>query len=234
MNIYNYDEDTKEYLFTSEAEADPAETEKQGKFIPLIPANATLIAIPSYNSDNQIPVFENNNWVVKSDYRKNYYKVDDNFNVEEITTIGEQTGFCIVDKEVGEDIKINPDWYKIVEDNVVKKTSEEYEQEQIAKRQETFNKEFFLTSLGYIRRNVNMATGQTKDFLADLLPTISMAVTAGQEVPIITYSEPDFTKEFTLEYMESLQTVKNVTPQFTQECALQLSKDFLPTNLSVE
>lgn len=109
-----------------------------------------------------------------------------------------------------------------------------YEQEQIEARKQEFNKEFFLTSLGYIRRSVNMATGDTKDFLSDLLPTISMAVQGGQQVPIITYKEPDFTKEFTLEYMESLQEVKNVTLDFITECALQVSKDFLPTPLIVE
>lgn len=108
----------------------------------------------------------------------------------------------------------------------------EYEQKRAKKREAEFNKDFFLTSLGYIRRQVNMATGETKDFLSDLLPTISMGVTLGQEVPIITYRQPDFTQEFTLEYMESLQEVKNVTTQFIQECALQVSKDFLPTTLT--
>ena len=111
--------------------------------------------------------------------------------------------------------------------------TDEYQQEQTEKRQAVFNQEFFLTSLGYIRRQVNMATGEKKDFLSDLLPTISMAVQLGQEVPIITYKTPDFTKEFTLEYMESLQEVKNVTTEFVQECALQVSKDFMPTPLVV-
>lgn len=111
--------------------------------------------------------------------------------------------------------------------------TEEYLQEQVEKRQALFNQEFFLTSLGYIRRQVNMATGEKKDFLSDLLPTIAMAVQLGQEVPIITYKIPDFTKEFTLEYMESLQEVKNVTTEFVQECALQVSKDFLSTPLVI-
>lgn len=109
-----------------------------------------------------------------------------------------------------------------------------YEQEQAQKREAKFNKEFFNTSLGYIRRKVSMATEETKDFLSDLLPTISMGVQLGQEVPIITYKQPDFTKEFTLEYMESLQETKNVTTQFIQECALQVSKDFLPNLTQVE
>lgn len=101
-------------------------------------------------------------------------------------------------------------------------------------KQTRFNKEFFLTSLGYIRRKVNMSTGETKDFLSDLLPVISIGIQSGQTVPIITYSLPDFTKELTKEYLESLQTVKNVTAQFVQECFLQLSNDFVPMSQLIE
>ena len=123
-------------------------------------------------------------------------------------------------------------WEKLVGDNIYD-NSTEYEAELVKRREEEFNQEFFLTSLGYIRRQVNMATGEKKDFLSDLLPTISMAVQGGQEVPIITYKQPDFTEEFDLGYLESLQEVKLVTLDFVQECAMQLSKDFLTTPLTV-
>lgn len=125
-------------------------------------------------------------------------------------------------------------WEKLVDGEVVDNT-EEYAQEQIQAKQNQFNQEFFLTSLGYIRRKVSMSTGETKDFLSDLLPVISMGIQSGQTVPIITYSLPDFSKELTTEYLESLQTVKNVTAQFVQECFLQLSNDFVPmTQLQIE
>ena len=188
--------------------------------------------IISYEEQEKITDVLIEEWTVKPDYRKNFYKVDDSLNVLPIDTIGEQEGFYLVDKLTGDLIKENPDKYKISDGNVIAKTDEEYLQEQATKREAEFNKDFFLTSLGYIRRQVNMATDETKDFLSDLLPTISMGVTLGQEVPIITYKQPDFTQEFTLEYMESLQEVKNVTTQFIQECALQVSKDFLPTTLT--
>lgn len=128
MNIYNFHSITKEYLTTSVAEADPAETKKQGKFIPLVPANATLIKPPTVEA-NQVAVFENNGWVVKADYRKNYVKVDNNFQVQEITTIGEQEGFYIVDKAIGELIKESPNNFKIQNGEVVQKTESEIEQE---------------------------------------------------------------------------------------------------------
>lgn len=102
------------------------------------------------------------------------------------------------------------------------KTTEEI----IALRQSEFLKEFFLTSLGYIRRSVSMADGGKKDFLSDLLPVISMGVQAGQEVKVIAYTMPDFTEEVT--DWAQYQHVETVTPQFVQECFLQLSNDFLP------
>ncbi len=128
MNIYNYDEKTKEYLSTTIAEADPEETKLKGKFVPLIPENATLIDLPEYG-ENEIPVFKNENWVVQPDYRKNFYKVDDNLSVQEIKTIGDQEGYYIVDKTTGDLIKQNSDKYKIVDNQIIAKTDEEYQAE---------------------------------------------------------------------------------------------------------
>ena len=103
-----------------------------------------------------------------------------------------------------------------------------YEAEQAQKREEQFNKQFFNTSLGYIRRKVSMATGETKDFLSDLLPTISMGVQMGQPVTIITYNKPDFTQEIT--DWTAFQNEQTVTAKFVQECFIQLSNDFKPVN----
>lgn len=100
----------------------------------------------------------------------------------------------------------------------------ETEEEKTQAKQEQFNKDFFLTSLGYIRRKVTMKTGETKDFLSDLLPVISMGVNSGQIVTVIAYKEPDFTQDVT--DWEALQEVKTVTPEFIQECFARLSSDF--------
>ena len=96
----------------------------------------------------------------------------------------------------------------------------------IQERRKEFLKEFFLTSLGYIRRLVTMADGSHKDFLSDLLPVISMGVQSGQEVKVIAYTMPDFTEEV-IDWTQ-YQHVEVVTPQFIQECFLQLSNDFIP------
>lgn len=129
---------------------------------------------------------------------------------------------CEVTEELYNDYINNPDKYIYSEGDII--VNPNYEQEEAEKRRVQFNLDFFQTSLGYIRRKVSMKTGETKDFLTDLLPVISMAVSQGQQVNIITYREPDFTQEVT--DWESLQTVKIATPQFIQECFNQVSRDF--------
>ena len=99
-----------------------------------------------------------------------------------------------------------------------------YENEQAQKRQTDFETEFFNTSLGWIRRKVNMKDGSTKDFLSDLLPAISMALNNGVATQIITYRTPDFTHDIT--DWTIYQDIKQVTPQFIQDCFTQLSADF--------
>ena len=105
---------------------------------------------------------------------------------------------------------------------------DDWRQEQYNRRQAEFNKAFFNTSLGYVRRAVTMADGSHKDFLSDLLPVISMGVQSGTPVNILTYDKPPFDKDVTdwTEYQHQVV----VTPQFIQECFLQLSNDFLPIN----
>ena len=106
------------------------------------------------------------------------------------------------------------------------------DKEQADKREADFNKAFFNTSLGYVRRAVTMADGSHKDFLSDLLPVISMGVQAGSPVNILTYDKPPF--DHNIEDWTKYQHQVVVTPQFIQECFMQLSNDFLPINEEVE
>lgn len=109
-------------------------------------------------------------------------------------------------------------------ENGVPVINTEYENEIIESKKQQFYNDFFATSLGYIRRKVTMKTGETKDFLSDLLPVIYLGATSGQPVNIITYKEPDFTQEYV--NWEELQEHKVVTPEFLQECFAKLSTDF--------
>lgn len=83
-------------------------------------------------------------------------------------------------------------------------TAEEIEKE----KQELLENEFFNTSLGYVRRKVTMKSGAIKDFLADILPILTVGV------PVLTY-----TSEF-------VQKKVLVTETFINECKQQVLKDF--------
>lgn len=160
--IYKYSDKTKEYIGLAEADKDPAESRIKGHFIPLVPAYATLLEPPTVE-ENQIQIYSKTietheepyevinpetgeshteyktgttvieNWNIEPDYRKNFVKVDNDLNVSEIDTIGEQEGYIIVDKETGEDIQADKGWYKIVDGEIVKKSEKEYEQDQAEK-----------------------------------------------------------------------------------------------------
>ena len=102
----------------------------------------------------------------------------------------------------------------------------DYENKQAEAREKLFKNEFFLTSLGWIRRKVNMKDGSTKDFLADLLLPIKAGLELGQKVVIITYKTPDFTIDYDEEYIISLQEKKEATVGFIQECLMQTVANF--------
>ena len=102
--------------------------------------------------------------------------------------------------------------------------------EELARRREAqFKTDFFQTSLGWVRRSVNMLNGSKKDFLSDLLPSISIAVASGEQVTILTYTEPDYTQD--VEDWTQYQQEVIATPQFVNECMLRLANDFRTAQL---
>lgn len=128
MLVYLYNEITKEYIGSQQVDSDPAESEAQGKFIPLVPANATLIECPRFNRQVDVAVFENGGWVIKKDYRK-LYVVDDNFVVNRIDTIDKPQQGYIVDKTIADQIVADADWFYIADDKIVKKTQQQYDED---------------------------------------------------------------------------------------------------------
>ena len=116
--------------------------------------------------------------------------------------------------------------YKIVETEEALQALGRTDEEVQNLREEEFNNQFFNTSLGYIRRKVNMKDGSKKDFLSDILLQIKAGLELGNTIKRITYRLPDFSHELTEEYMESLQDRKVVTPQFIAECLQQTVRDF--------
>ena len=79
MNIYKYDELTKEYTGVETAQLDPLESKVQGKEVYLLPANATFTA-PLVTQDGYVPVWGGNAWEYKEDNRgKKYWLVTDEY-----------------------------------------------------------------------------------------------------------------------------------------------------------
>ena len=110
-----------------------------------------------------------------------------------------EMGMSKMDVELSD---VDNQWY--LADKCPKKTPEQKEQEQ----QEQFDREFFNTSLGYVRRQVSMKTGETKDFLADILPVLEVGI------PVLTYDR------------DLKQYKKLATEVFISECKEQILKDF--------
>ena len=103
-----------------------------------------------------------------------------------------------------------------------------WEEEQYIRREREFNKAFFNTSLGYIRRAVTMADGSKKDFLSDLVLSIKAGLEQGLDVKILTYDKPPFDRN--VEDWTIYQHTVSATPQFIMECLTQTANDFLPIN----
>lgn len=89
-------------------------------------------------------------------------------------------------------------------------TEEEKQQQELEQRK----KDFFETSLGYVKRKVSMQTGETRDFLFDIKPTLQVGI------PIITYN---------LDGTQNLEVL--VTEKFLTECDKQIYKDFYGTDI---
>lgn len=72
MNVYKYDEDTKEYISIETALLDPLETKKQQKNVYLLPANATFTAPPA-EKEGFARVWTGESWQEAEDHRGTKY-----------------------------------------------------------------------------------------------------------------------------------------------------------------
>lgn len=127
MNLYNYDKNTKEYLSTTLASADPMETKIKGEFVPLVPAYATLLEPPT-TGENEVAIFNGEAWEIKKDFRVSHKICDENFNIKDITEIGEIEEKYLVTADMAELIKENPNNFKIQNEEIAQKTEEEYQE----------------------------------------------------------------------------------------------------------
>ena len=191
----------------------------------------------SYKLQKPITEIQRNDFIVEYNHKQGLIIQDgtDTYENGELTFKGEFI-FALEPNEMMSEVEAEIDVPDEEEQTYHKETvtlykpiiDPDYEEKQAQRREAEFNKAFFPTSLGYIRRSVTMADGSHKDFLSDLLPVISMGVQGGMPVNILTYDKPPFTEDVTdwTEYQHQVI----VTAQFIQECFMQLSADFAPIN----
>ena len=99
MIFYTYDKKTKEYTGTQNAFIDPLESEKQGKNVYLVPANATDKK-PLEAKENQAVIFNGSEWEIVADYRnKTYYIGTEQHEMKELGDLPKGATFEPVEPE---------------------------------------------------------------------------------------------------------------------------------------
>ena len=91
-----------------------------------------------------------------------------------------------------------------------------------AARAAELQKQFFYTSLGYIRRTVSMKDDRKIDFLTGFVPVLKAAFLEGKNVSILTYTA------------DGQQQSKKLTSEFFTECENQLYIDFYGESYEAE
>ena len=91
-------------------------------------------------------------------------------------------------------------------------------------RKKWFKKNFFETSIGWIKRKAKINDGIEKDFFFDILPLIKLSFDLGIETTIVCYQTPNFSNEICNKYLKTLEKREVVTIDFIKEC---LEKTFL-------
>jgi hypothetical protein len=109
MLAYLYDNITKEFLYSFEAQSNP---KMLGEY--LIPESCTFKPIPSFLKDT-IPCFEGDKWVIKSDFRGQTQIDLKTKELSIVSYIGDVlSGYQLITKEIEDDFVANPDKYDVV------------------------------------------------------------------------------------------------------------------------
>ena len=205
MKVYFYSPDTLEYLYSEDANLDPAEWQINHKEVYMIPANATDVK-PPRTSQLEVALFKDGAWQREPDYR-GFYAVNQDMHPCLISVIGALPPGYIAITPAEATKMMEDELYYIIQDGQLI-VNPNYEEDKEKQQEEEFNASFFNTSLGYVRRKVTMKNGTTKDFLGDILALLQPGV------EIYTYDR------------QLNQSKVQVTAKFIQECKQQVLIDF--------
>ena len=118
MKVYNYDEITKEYLYSEDAYLDPMASKEAGKDIYFTPANATTITPPTA-LNGFVQVFVNNAWDVVRDYRGKW-QLGPTGEMSQIDYIGDvKEGYAILSEQQYQKQLEEPKYYVVIDGLVV-------------------------------------------------------------------------------------------------------------------
>lgn len=160
MKLYLYDEFTKEYVEAIEAYLDPEETRIQGKDVYMYPANSTDVEPPT-TVENEVCIFDNDNWVVKADYR-GQYKCNEDLEVSLVDCVGDlQEGFILITEEQAKKIEEDKLFYIVQGGELIKNPNYEAEQEQKEKER--------IAKLKLTKREVFLGLYQAKKVTPDMI-----------------------------------------------------------------
>lgn len=131
--IYLYDDITKEYIGSRNADLDPEETKRQGKNVPLVPAYATLIK-PPVKEDLKTIIFKLNNWEIVDDFR-GLYMVNSDMQPQKVVDFGSlPKGYAVATEEQAQKI-LEDDLFYIVQDGKLIENPN-YEEQKAAREKE--------------------------------------------------------------------------------------------------
>ena len=167
MKLYLYDGITKEYIETIEAYLDPAETALKGEPVYMYPANSTDIK-PPLVGDNEIALFENDDWVITPDYR-GFYQCNENFDVTPIDKFGElENGYVVITKEQADKITEDKLYYVIIDGELV--VNPNYEQDKYNQERERIAR--LSLTRGDVFRGLLLAKGIIRSQIRELIENL--------------------------------------------------------------
>lgn len=174
MLLYLYDEITKEYTETIEAYLDPAETELKGEPVYMYPANSTDIE-PPVVGQNEIALFEIENWTIKKDYR-GQYQCNTNLEISQVEKIGElEDDYVLITKEQAEKIGEDNLYYIVQDGELVENPN--YNEQKAQKEKERIAK-LYLTGAD-VERGIYQARGM--DF-EDIIALVTQLQPQGLDI----------------------------------------------------
>lgn len=190
--VYNYDENTKEYLNSAPVSLDIMRSKREGKNCYLLPANATLKE-PLVATKGFVNIFNGTSWELAHDYRGKFV-VNSEMEVTTITQIGNlPANSVLITDEQKVQIETDKDFYVVQDGQLIKNPN--YDEIKAKKRQESFDKQFLTTTLGAYRLQPKGYSNaqQSIDTINNLVNAVG-GLTQGIAQRVLFYQVPDFTK----------------------------------------